>query len=106
VARRSIFAAISKFSAGLLATASARPFSRIRTSRKYWLDDKELRLNIYREHEVAPTYNSVELRILTKASDEGVYDGRYTLAVYDAATDTEKDGKPLEVTGKVSCGAE
>ena len=73
---------------------------------QYWLDDKELRLNVYREHEAAPTYNSVKLTILTKASDEGVYGGRYTLAIYDAAADTGKNGKPVEVTGKVSCEAE
>ena len=73
---------------------------------QYWLDNKELRLNIYREHQVANTYSSVELTILTKASDEGVYDGQYKLAVYDAAADTDKDGKPVELTGKVSCGAE
>ena len=73
---------------------------------QYWLDGKELRLNIYREHEVAEKINSVELTILTKTSDEGVYDGSYTLAVYDAAADKDQDGKPVEVTGKVSCGAE
>lgn len=73
---------------------------------QYWLDGQELRLNIYREHEVAQKFNSVELTILTKTSDEGVYDGQYTLAVYDAAADTEQDGKPVEVTGKVFCGAE
>ncbi|RNJ43742.1 hypothetical protein B5V01_13845 [Mesorhizobium erdmanii] len=73
---------------------------------QYWLDDKELRLNIYHEHEVENAFNSVELTILTKASDEGVYDGQYTLAVYDKAADTDKDGKPMELTGKVSCGAE
>ncbi|RWC31798.1 MAG: hypothetical protein EOS27_08645 [Mesorhizobium sp.] len=73
---------------------------------QYWLDGKELRLNIYREHEVAQKFNSVELTILTKTSDEGVYDGQYTLAIYDAAADTDQDGKPVEVTGKVSCGAE
>ena len=73
---------------------------------QYWLDDKELRLNIYHEHEVANAFNSVELTILTKASDEGVYDGQYTRAVYDNAADTDKDGKPVELTGKVSCGAE
>jgi hypothetical protein len=73
---------------------------------QYWLDDKELRLNIYREHEAASTYNSVELTILTKARDEGEYAGRYKLDIYDAAADTEKDGKPKTVTGKVSCGAE
>src|SRR3954453_9384076 len=28
---------------------------------QYWLDDKELRLNIYHEQEVAKTYSSVEL---------------------------------------------
>ena len=73
---------------------------------QYWLDGKELRLNIYREHEAAQKINSVELTILTKTSDEGVYDGNYTLAVYDAAADTDQDGKPVEISGKVSCGAE
>jgi len=73
---------------------------------QYWLDGQELRLNIYREYETANAFNSVELTILTKASDEGVYDGQYTLAVYDNAADTDKDGKPAELTGKVSCGAE
>jgi hypothetical protein len=73
---------------------------------QYWLDGKELRLNIYREHQLGDAYNSVELTILTKASDEGIYDGQYTLAVYDNAADTDKDGKPAELTGKVSCGAE
>ena len=73
---------------------------------QYWLDGKELRLNIYLEHQLADAYNYVELTILTKASDEGVYDGQYTLAVYDNAADTDKDGKPVELTGKVSCGAE
>ncbi|WP_136616387.1 MULTISPECIES: hypothetical protein [Mesorhizobium] len=73
---------------------------------QYWLDGKELRLNIYHERQLADAYNYVELTILTKASDEGVYDGQYTLAVYDNAADTDKDGKPAELTGKVSCGAE
>jgi len=73
---------------------------------QYWLDNKELRLNIYHENQVANAFNYVELTILTKTSDEGVYDGQYTLAVYDNAADTEKDGKPVELTGKVSCGAE
>lgn len=73
---------------------------------QYWLDGKELRLNIYGEHEVAQKFNTVELTIMTKTTDEGVYDGNYTLSIYDAAADKEQDGKPVEVTGKVSCGAE
>jgi len=73
---------------------------------QYWLDGKELRLNIYHEHEVAERINYVELTILTKTSDEGVYDGQYTLQIYDAAADKDQDGKSAELTGKVSCGAE
>ncbi|TPL77185.1 hypothetical protein FJ950_03385 [Mesorhizobium sp. B2-3-14] len=73
---------------------------------QYWLDDKELRLNIYHEQQVAKIYSSVELTILTRASDEGVYDGHYKLAVYDSTADKESDGKPVDLTGKISCGAE
>jgi len=73
---------------------------------QYWLDNKELRLNIYYEQEVAKAYSSVELTILTKASDEGVYDGDYRLAVYGSTADKDGDGKPVDLTGKVSCGAE
>ncbi|QKC80527.1 hypothetical protein [Mesorhizobium sp. NZP2077] len=73
---------------------------------QYWLDAKELRLNIYHEQEVAKRFSSVELTILTKASDEGVYDGEYKLAVYDSTADKDSDGKTAELTGKVSCGAE
>ena len=73
---------------------------------QYWLDDKELRLNIYREHQVANTYSSVELTILTKAIDEGVYDGHYKLAVYDSTADKDGDGKPANLSGPVSCGSE
>ncbi|WP_214472448.1 hypothetical protein [Mesorhizobium sp. dw_380] len=73
---------------------------------QYWLDNKELRLNIYREQEVSKTYSSVELTILTRARDEGVYDGEYKLAVYDSRDDTDSDGKTSDLTGKISCGAE
>lgn len=73
---------------------------------QYWLDAKELRLNIYHELEVAKRFSSVELTILTKASDEGVYDGNYKLAVYDNTADKNGDGKTADLAGKVSCGAE
>ena len=73
---------------------------------QYWLDAKELRLNIYHEQEVAKRFSSVELTILTRASDESVYDGDYKLAVYDSAVDKDGDGKPANLSGAVSCGAE
>ena len=71
---------------------------------QYWLDDRELRLLVYHEHGVSKMFSSVELTILTKAKEEGVYDGQYTLAVYDSTADT--DHKSVEFKGKVSCGAE
>ena len=71
---------------------------------QYWLDGEELRLLVYREHEAKDSYRSVELTILTKAKDEGTYDGRYTLAVYDGTAGVDSD--PVELKGDVSCGAE
>ncbi|WP_188393908.1 hypothetical protein [Mesorhizobium sp. SARCC-RB16n] len=38
--------------------------------------------------------------------DEGVYGGKYKLAVYDSTADKDSDGKAVDLTGKVSCGAE
>ncbi|MER9224085.1 hypothetical protein NKI72_00245 [Mesorhizobium sp. M0437] len=73
---------------------------------QYWLDNKELRLLVNHERQVENAYGYVELAILTKASDEGVYDGRYLLSIYDGTAEAEKDGKQAELTGKVSCGAE
>ncbi|MET2829379.1 hypothetical protein ABVQ20_20630 [Mesorhizobium shangrilense] len=71
---------------------------------QYWLDDRELRLLVYHEHEASKMFSSVELTILTKATEEGVYDGQYTLTVYDSTADTDR--KSVDFSGKVSCGAE
>ncbi|WP_352452222.1 hypothetical protein [Mesorhizobium sp. M0106] len=73
---------------------------------QYWLDNKELRLLVYHERQVENAHGYVELAILTKASEEGVYDGRYLLSIHGVTADAEKDGKQAELTGKVSCGAE
>ncbi|MBZ9707049.1 hypothetical protein LB543_09990 [Mesorhizobium sp. ESP7-2] len=73
---------------------------------QYWLDNKELWLNIYHEQEMAKTFSSIELTILTRASDEGVYDGDCKLAVYDGTADKDSDDKPVDLIGKMSCGAE
>lgn len=71
---------------------------------QYWLDGKDLRLLVYREHEAGDSYRSVELTILTTAKDESVYDGRYTLSVHDGTAGA--DSEPVELKGDVSCGAE
>ncbi|WP_245235583.1 hypothetical protein [Mesorhizobium erdmanii] len=46
------------------------------------------------------------MTILTRASDESVYDGDYKLAVYDGAADKDGDGKTADLSGAVSSGAE
>ena len=75
---------------------------------QYWLDGKELRLLLYREREGDKPHGYVELGIETKArpgdDGEGVYDGSYTLSVFD----TSKSGDGVTVTreGRVSCFVE
>lgn len=72
---------------------------------QYWLDDKELRLLVYHEREIGQTVASVTLTILTRASDEGVYDGTYALAVDDPRVNPG-EYEPMEFDGKISCGVE
>jgi hypothetical protein len=70
-----------------------------------WLDAKDLRLRIYRERETGQ-HGYVELTILTKAKgdpDEGLFEGRYDLTVYEVA---DPEGKTRKFSGKVSCTAE
>ncbi|RAZ91655.1 hypothetical protein DPM33_08695 [Mesorhizobium hawassense] len=71
---------------------------------QYWLAGEDLRLLVYREHGAKDTYRSVELTIMTKAKDEGTYDGHYTLSVNDGTAGMSSD--PVQFKGDVSCGAE
>ena len=53
---------------------------------QYWLDGRALKLHLYREWEVDNSFDYVDLVIETQAGDdEGVYDGSYTLTVFDSA---------------------
>jgi hypothetical protein len=72
---------------------------------QYWLDDKELRLLLYREREGDKPHGYVELTILTKASDEGSYGGRYMLEVFDT-DNASPEGNSWKFEGEISCGAE
>ena len=77
---------------------------------QYWLDDEDLRLLLYREREGDKPHGYVELTIVTKArpgdDGEGMYDGRYTLAVFDMTEENGGEGVTVEREGDVECSAE
>lgn len=73
---------------------------------QYWLDNKSLKLLVYREREGDKPHGYVELTIETKAVDEGTYNGSYQLTVFDTADDPSAEGKTFEFKGKVGCFAE
>lgn len=72
---------------------------------QYWLDNRNLRLVLYREREGDKPHGYVELTILTEAGDddEGVYGGDYKLAVFDYATGTDQS---WAFEGKIGCFVE
>lgn len=72
---------------------------------QYWLDRDELRLLVYRER-TEGDHGYIELTIRTKAVDEGSYEGRYELEVFDTRGDTSAEGKTVKAEGKVGCFAE
>ena len=73
---------------------------------QYWLDGKELRLDLYRERESDKPHGYVELVLYTKAlGDELGYAGRYELIVYDGVDDTS-EAKEARFNGKVECTVE
>ena len=70
---------------------------------QHWVDGRVLKLHLYREWEVDNSFDYVDLVIETQASEEGVYDGSYTMTVFDSAG---AEGKRTALGGKISCGAE
>lgn len=73
---------------------------------QYWFDGDELKLDIYREREGDKPFGSVELIVrTTSAGDEGGFEGRYELVVYDG-TGEGAEAKEARYDGKVSCGTE
>jgi hypothetical protein len=77
---------------------------------QYWLDGQDLRLLLYRERDGATPHGYVELTITTKArpgnDGEGMYDGRYTLSVFDMTEENGGEGVTVSREGDVACLAE
>jgi len=72
---------------------------------QYWLDDRDLRLVIYRER-AEGDHGYVELTIRTQVSEEGVYGGGYELVAFDTKGDTTGEGKRVEIKNTTSCFVE
>jgi len=72
---------------------------------QYWLDASELRLLLYRERAAEKQHGYVELTVLAKADDEGAYNGRYTLQLFDA-DGSSPEGRSWKFEGPIGCGAE
>ncbi len=73
---------------------------------QYWLDGEELKLLLYRERDGDKAHGYVQLLIETKAGgDDGSYDGRYALSVFDTEGEAA-EGTTLDMAGDVVCSAE
>jgi hypothetical protein len=70
-----------------------------------WLDDKEFRLQLYRERQTG-TSDYVVFVVSTKAISEGQYHGRYALTVYSMQSDSASKGRSRETRGEVVCSIE
>jgi hypothetical protein len=71
-----------------------------------WLDDKTLKLHIYRERTGDVPHGYVDLVINTWTKEEGTYDGSFVVTAFDMTNDTTGEGKTVSVQGKVSCFVE
>lgn len=73
---------------------------------QYWLDGKELRLLVYRERPNEKPHGYVELTILTTNKEEGLYEGRYEVKVFDTADESKAEPQSYAAEGAVSCFVE
>jgi hypothetical protein len=93
---------------GIAADLGKTAFAREHVA-QYWLDGEDLRLLLYREREGDKPHGYVELAIETKGrgeADEGFYDGRYTLTVFDTTLESGGEDVTLNREGEVVCSAE
>ena len=70
-----------------------------------WLDDKTLKLHIYRERTGDAPHGYVDLVINTWPKEEGTYSGSFVLTAFDASG-AGAEGTRISVQGKVSCFVE
>ena len=72
---------------------------------QYWLDERALKLNLYREWQDDKPFRSLNMVIETQAGDdEGTYGGNYAITVFDNGV--AGDDKETKLSGEIDCGAE
>lgn len=71
---------------------------------QYWLDGDDMRMVLYREREGDKPHGYVEITVLTKSVEEGTYEGKYELSVFDVPA--SGDQKEFKATGTISCFVE
>ena len=72
---------------------------------QYWLDDRALKLGLYREWQDDKPFRSINLVIETQAGDdEDTYGGSYAITVFDNGV--AGDDKETKLSGEIDCGAE
>ena len=72
---------------------------------QYWLDDRALKLNLYREWQDDKPFRSLNMVIETQAGDdEGTYGGSYAITIFDGSV--AADDKETKLSGEIDCGAE
>lgn len=71
-----------------------------------WIDDKTLKLHIYRERVGDAPHGYVDLVINTWTKEEGTYSGSFVATAFDMTDDTSGEGKTVATQGKVECFVE
>jgi hypothetical protein len=74
---------------------------------QHWLDGREggsLKLRFQRQGSAKASFEDVRLIVDAPATDEGSFEGRYTLTVHRKGSAETKD--PFEASGSISCSAD
>ena len=71
----------------------------------HWVDDRELKLLLYRERTDGP-FGWVRLLIETRRVDEGAYAGSYRLTIGSMESEQASEPTMREARGEVTCFAE
>ncbi len=73
---------------------------------QYWLDDKALKLRLYREREGDAPHGYVEIVLETTADRDGTYRGGYAVTVYDMTNAANGEAATQEISGAIVCSGE
>ncbi len=95
----------------IMAPGAPKDFEKLQFEKDHltqqWLDDRNLKLRIYRERDGEP-HGSIDIVIEAwprKNAEDLEFRGAYTLTIFDIPTGG-RDGKTMVLKGRVNCSAE